>query len=195
MKENPMIANARVLLPLFDAICTISEAGNDIHDIIYDIKNIDSNTIAPLRTNPNYTCESNRERNPLFILEELKRIVHTSKLLIPEISELADKLIENIGIVQREFKKLDDYDWRFSDLKDILKQDFNELCNNGLECFHPCDPDAWMDQIWNRFNECGEHISQFITLRDDEYDYKYNRYLIDIFKAAITSTTPEHIQE
>lgn len=193
MKENPMIASAKILLPLFDAICTISEAGNDIYGIICDIENIDSNTIAPLRANPNCTCESIRERNPLFVLEELKRIVNTSKLLIPEISELADKLIENIGIVQREFKKLDNDDWRFSDLKDILKKDFNEL---RLECFHPCDPDAWMNQIWYEFNRYGEHISQFITLRDNEDEYKYNRYLIDILKAAITSTTPDtHIQE
>jgi hypothetical protein len=194
MKENPMIAKARALLPLFDAICTISEAGNDISGIVCDIKNIDSNAIAPLRTNPIYTCESIREKNPLFVLEELKHIVHTSKLLIPEISELADKLIENIGIVQREFKKLDDYGWPYSDLKDILKQDFNKLCNS-LECFCACDPDAWMNQIWYEFNGCGEHISQFITLRDDEDDYKYNRHLVDIFKAAIASTTPEHIQE
>lgn len=185
-----MIANARALLPLFDAICTISEAGSDISGIVCDIENIDSNTIAPLRANPDCTCEFNHERNPLFVLEELKRIVHTSKLLIPEISELADKLIENIGIVQREFKKLDNYDWRFSDLKDILKRDFSELYNE-LECFHPCNPDAWMNQIWREFNQYGEHISQFITLRDDEDEYKYNRYLIDILKAVITSTTPE----
>jgi len=194
MKENPMIANARVLLPLFDAICTISEAGNDISGIICDNENSYSNAIAPLRANPDYTCESNRERNPLFALEELKHIVHTSKLLIPEISELADKLIENIGIVQREFEKLDNYDWRFSNLKDILKRDFNKLCNE-LECFYPCNPDAWMNQIWCEFNQYREHISQFITIEDDEYDCKHNRYLIDILKAAITSTTPEHIQE
>ena len=195
MKENPMMAKAKALLPLFDAVCTISEAGNDISGIICDIKNIDSNAIAPLRTNPIYTCESIREKNPLFVLEELKHIVHTSKLLIPEISELADKLIENIGIVQREFKKLDEDDWPYSDLKDILKQDFNKLCNS-LECFYPCSPDAWMNQIWYEFNSCGEHISQFITLRDDEDDYKYNRYLIDILKAVITNTTPNtHIQE
>lgn len=193
MKENPMIENAKVLLPLFDAICTISEAGNDISDIIFNnIENIDQNTIAPLRTNPDCTCEFNSERNPLFVLDELKRIVHTSKLLIPEISELADKLIENIGIVQREFKKLDNYDWRYSDLKDTLKQDFNELYNR-LECFYPCDPDAWEGQIWYEFNQYGEHVSQFITIEDDEYDCKHNRYLIDILKAAITPDM--HIQE
>lgn len=190
-----MIANARALLPLFDAICTISEAGNDISDIIYNnIENIDQNAIAPLRANPDCTCEFIRERNPLFVLEELKRIVHTSKLLIPGISELADKLIENIGIVQREFEKLNNYDWRYSDLKDTLKRDFNELCNR-LECFYPCDPDAWESRIWYEFNQYGEHVSQFITIQDDEYDCKHNRYLIDILKAAITSTTPEHIQE
>ena len=195
MKENPMIANAKVLLPFFDAICTISEAGNDISDIIFNnIENIDKNAIAPLRANPDCACESNCERNPLFVLEELKRIVRTSKLLIPGISELADKLIENIGIVQQEFKKLDNYDWRYSDLKDTLKQDFRELYNR-LECFCPCDPDAWESQIWYEFNQYGEHVSQFITIEDDEYDCKHNRYLIDILKAAITSTTPEHIQE
>lgn len=190
-----MIANAKVLLPLFDAICTISEAGSDISGIICDIENIDPNAVAPLRANPNCTCESNRERNPLFVLEELKRIVRTSKSLIPGISEPADKLVENIGIVQREFKKLDNYDWRYSGLKDTLKRDFNELCNR-LECFYPYDPDAWMNQIWYEFNQCGEHISQFITIEDNEYDCNPNRYLIDILKIAIANITPDtHIQE
>lgn len=182
---NKVIARAKELIGLYEAVTAISEAAYKINEA--DNNEWDCSTPFHLEL-----CESDAD----YVVKRLISIARNGAIIRPSIKEKADIIIENLQILKQEYDRLKEAEFEDEILKDfptVLDEFFKDLAEAvgsypSYMKFNPFDTDGWMDLYWSHFNSFADDVIQHIVYETGDFDYLLHREIVEALKIAISAS-------